>query len=237
MYGDLRNDKPGYVRHMFSAIAPRYDLMNRVMTFGRDEAWRAMVVRELRITGSALVIDVATGTGDFARRVLRCYPQARVVGVDFCPEMMLAGRRKFDGEGMNERISFVGGDALALPYRDATFDGATTGFALRNVADVPGALSEMRRVLKPGARIVCLEISRPRWPLISHTYWWYFFRVVPVLGGLISGQREAYTYLPRSAQAFFKPEELASVMTGVGFRDVRFQRLMLGAVAIHVGRK
>ncbi len=237
MYGDLKDDKPGYVRRMFAAIAGRYDFMNRVMTGGRDEAWRRTVVRELKLPAGATAIDVATGTGDIARQIALTCPGSRVEAVDFCPEMMIAGRSKFVEGDLPQRVAFICGDALALPYEEDTFDGATTGFALRNVASIPQALSELRRVLKPGARMVCLEISRPAWPVISHVYWWYFFRVVPALGGWISGQREAYSYLPRSAQAFLTARQLAAEMEAVGFRDVRYRLLLLGAAAIHVGTK
>jgi demethylmenaquinone methyltransferase/2-methoxy-6-polyprenyl-1,4-benzoquinol methylase len=237
MYGDLSRDKPQYVRRMFAAIAARYDLMNRLMTFGRDEAWRRAAVLELDLGPDASVIDVAAGTGDLARRLALTYPRSRIVALDFCPEMMMAGQHKFASDGLRERIRFVCGDALELPYPDDTFDGATTGFALRNVASIPRALAEMRRVLKPGGRMVCLEISRPSRPLVSQGYWWYFFRVVPLLGRLISGQGEAYTYLPHSAQVFLTAKQLAAQMEAVGFRAVRYRRLMLGAVAIHVGEK
>jgi len=238
LYGDLGSDKPGYVRRMFAAIAGRYDTMNRLMTLGRDESWRRVVVGELTIPPDGWVIDMATGTGDVARQVIETYPHSRVAALDFCMEMMLAGRHKFAAlPGSHERVSFVCGDALALPYLNETFDGATTGFALRNVVDISQALHELWRVLKPGGRMVCLEISRPRWRIVSDVYWWYFFRVVPLLGGIISGQREAYSYLPQSAQAFLTAEQLAAKMEAVGFRQVRFRRLMFGAVAVHIGVK
>jgi demethylmenaquinone methyltransferase / 2-methoxy-6-polyprenyl-1,4-benzoquinol methylase len=237
VYGDLKDDKPGYVRRMFAAIAGRYDLMNRLMTGGRDDAWRRAVVRELSLRPGATAIDVATGTGDIARQIARTCPGSRVEAVDFCAEMMLAGRHKFAEGDLPRRVAFVCGDALALPYADDTFDGATTGFALRNVSSIPKALSEMRRVLKPGARMVCLEISRPEWPLISHVYWWYFFKVVPILGGWISGQREAYSYLPQSAQAFLTARQLAAELEAAGFHNVHYRLLLLGAAAIHVGTK
>jgi demethylmenaquinone methyltransferase/2-methoxy-6-polyprenyl-1,4-benzoquinol methylase len=244
LYVDLEKDKPRYVAQMFSAIATRYDLMNRLMTLGRDESWRRMVARELEIPPDGVVLDVAAGTGDIARRVALVYPGSRVVALDFCMEMMQAGRHKFgDGHGSGrdsalwDRVGFVCGDAMGLPYADNTFDGVTTGFALRNVLDIAQTLREMWRVLKPGGRMVCLEVSHPRQVVISRIYWWYFFKVVPVLGGIISGQRDAYTYLPESAQAFLTPEELAARMTNVGFDLVSFRRLMLGAVAIHIGTK
>ncbi len=234
MYGDLEKDKPRYVARMFAAIAPRYDLMNRIMTFGRDVAWRRLVARELRLPPDGAALDVAAGTGDIAREITRLYPHSQVAALDFCMDMMLVGRRKFSA---GERVAFVCGDALALPYPDATFDGVATGFALRNVADIARTLREMWRVLKPGGRMACLEVSRPPQRLISDIYWWYFFRVVPTLGGWISGQREAYAYLPQSARAFLSAEELAEEMRAAGFVNVRFHRLMLGAAAVHVGEK
>jgi demethylmenaquinone methyltransferase/2-methoxy-6-polyprenyl-1,4-benzoquinol methylase len=228
---------------MFSAIADRYDLMNRLMTMGQDESWRRQVAAELNIPDDGLVLDVAAGTGDIARRVALIYPHSRVVALDFCADMLQAGRYKFEGHAMmqanplHERVKLVCGDAMLLPYRDQTFHGVATGFALRNVVDISHALREMWRVLRPGRRMVCLEISRPPWRLIANAYWWYFFKVVPFLGGIISGQREAYSYLPRSAQAFLSAEQLREAMEAVGFRRVRFRRLMLGTVAIHVGEK
>ena len=248
MYGDLNGDKPRYVGKMFSAIAGRYDLMNRLMTLGRDESWRRLVAHELAIPPDGLVLDVAAGTGDITRQVALTYAGSRVIGLDFCMEMMQAGRYKFASpddaqrqanqtQALGGRVAFVCGDALALPYGDDTFAGVTTGFALRNVADVPQALREMQRVLRPGGRMVCLEISRPRQPLIAQGYWWYFFKVVPLLGGLISGQREAYTYLPQSAQAFLRPDALAAEMESAGFTRVRYRRLMFGTVAMHTGEK
>lgn len=244
MYGDLKTDKPGYVAEMFSAIAGRYDLMNRLMTLGRDESWRRLVARELNVPPDGVVLDVAAGTGDIARRVALVYPYSRVVALDFCMEMIQAGRHKFedtDGLGrassLRERVGFVCGDAMGLPYADNTFDGVTTGFALRNVLEIVQTLREMWRVLKPRGRMVCLEVSHPRWAVTSQVYWWYFFKVVPVLGGIISGQWDAYSYLPESAQAFLTPEQLAEHMTAVGFEQVRFCRLMLGTVAIHIGEK
>ena len=248
MYGDLNDNKPRYVGKMFSAIAKRYDLMNRLMTLGRDEPWRRLVARELALPPAGLVLDVAAGTGDITRQVALTYPDSRIIGLDFCMEMILAGRYKFESahdlnatntgvDSMAKRVGFVCGDAMVLPYDSDTFEGVTTGFALRNVADIPHVLREMRRVLKPGGRMVCLEISRPRQPLIAQAYWWYFFKAVPLLGGLISGQREAYSYLPQSARAFLKPEELAAEMESAGFTRVRYRGLMFGTVAIHVGEK
>lgn len=244
MYGDLSNDKPRYVARMFSAIAGRYDLMNRLMTVGRDESWRQLVADELDIPPDGAVLDVAAGTGDIARRVAITYPGSSVVALDFCMEMMEAGRHKFEGgngqarmDSLRERVVFVCGDALVLPFADDTFDGVATGFALRNVLDVGRTLREMWRVVKPGGRMVCLEVSHPRRAVIARLYWWYFFRVVPVLGGIVSGERAAYSYLPESAQAFFKPEALADLMAAAGFKEVTFRRLMLGTIAVHTGTK
>jgi demethylmenaquinone methyltransferase/2-methoxy-6-polyprenyl-1,4-benzoquinol methylase len=180
---------------------------------------------------------VATGTGDIALALARGYPDAQVVGVDFSLEMMQIARSKFPGADPSGRITFAAGDALRLPFPEGSFDALTTGFALRNVTDIPRAFAEMYRVVKPGGRVVCLEISRPTLPLFRSLFSFYFYRVVPWIGGLISGHRDAYLYLPRSLTGFLTPEEVKTVMEGVGWCQVRCQRLMLGTVAIHVGVK
>ncbi|UCC65198.1 MAG: ubiquinone/menaquinone biosynthesis methyltransferase, partial [Anaerolineae bacterium] len=227
-------EKAGYVSGLFARIAPRYDLMNRLMTGGRDRAWRRTVARLAALPPGGRVLDVATGTGDIALALAERYPGAQVVGADFSLEMMAAGRRKFAARG---RIGLAAGDALRLPFPDGSFDAVATGFALRNVTDVSRAFAEMYRLVKPGGRVVCLEISRPTLPLFRSLFAVYFYRVVPWLGGLVSGQKDAYAYLPNSLTGFLTPEEVRRVMQAVGWRQVRYRRLMMGTVAIHVGVK
>ncbi len=222
-------EKRSYVRRMFTAIAPRYDLMNRLMTFGRDQVWRRTVVRLCALPSGGRLLDVATGTGDIAYEALQRDPTVRPVGLDLTREMMLYGRDK--------GIPFTEGDALALPFADATFDAACSGFMMRNVTDVRAAFAEQARVVRPGGRVVCLEITRPAWPPFRVLFDLYFFRFVPLVGGLISGRRDAYTYLPHSTLAFPRPPELARVMASAGLRDVRYRTAMLGTVALHWGTK
>lgn len=235
---------------MFGRIARRYDLMNRLMTLGRDRAWRRHTVRQLdfRRSGSdagesagaltiqaPVILDVATGTGDLAIEVLRRFPSARVVGLDMTAEMLALAQHKAAGTATDMRL--VGGDALCLPFPDASFDGIVTGFALRNVTDIPAALAEMARVARPGARLACLEIAKPEARLFRRLFQFYFYQLVPRIGGLISGQRAAYTYLPHSLTAFLTPAQIAEVMRRSGWTGVSFRRLMLGTVAVHTGTR
>ena len=242
-------EKAFYVRKMFSAIARRYDLMNRLMTFGRDQHWRRYTVSQLSLASPSLateelnpvetdrapcaVLDVATGTGDLALEVLRQAPDCTVVGVDFVPEMLALARQKAAADGAP--LPLTGGDALQLPFAEAVFDGVVTGFAMRNVTDIPAAFAEMARVTRPGGRLACLEIAKPQAPIFRQLYAWYFYRLVPLIGGWITGEPSAYTYLPHSLTAFLTPDEIVEVMRQTGWREVRYRRLMLGTVAVHVG--
>jgi demethylmenaquinone methyltransferase/2-methoxy-6-polyprenyl-1,4-benzoquinol methylase len=228
-------ERASYVQQMFGQIAPRYDLMNRLMTGGRDVAWRRLVVNEAYLPPGGRLLDIATGTGDIALEALRRDGELRAIGADFTLEMMQRGRSKPGAQ----LLRWLGADTLALPFPDGTFDAVTSGFMLRNVIDVPHSLSEQRRVVKPGGRMVCLEISRPPRNLLLPrvAYRFYFHRVVPLVGGLVSGNRSAYTYLPQSADEFLYPDELADLMRQAGWRDVHYRKLMMGTVAIHSGVK
>jgi len=225
--------RASYVRDLFGQIAPRYDLMNRLMTGGRDVAWRRLVIREAQLPRGGHLLDIATGTGDIALEALRQVGDLQVVGADFSLAMMLRGKDKPDAE----RIRWMAADTLALPFPADTFDAVASGFMLRNVIDVPGSLAEQLRVTKAGGRMVCLEISRPPRNLLLPFYRFYFHRIVPLVGQIVSGNRGAYTYLPQSADEFLSPDELAELMRQAGWRDVRYRRLMMGTVALHTGIK
>jgi demethylmenaquinone methyltransferase/2-methoxy-6-polyprenyl-1,4-benzoquinol methylase len=227
------SEKRSYVRRMFGAIAPRYDLMNRLMTLGRDQVWRRTVIRLCALPRGGRLLDVATGTGDIGYEALRADPAATVVGLDLTPEMMLVGRRKQRGQS----FPFIEGDGLSLPFGDNTFDAAASGFMMRNVVDVKLAFEEQIRVVRPGGHVVCLEITLPRTPVLGRLIEIYFFRVVPFVGWLISGQREAYMYLPESVAAFPSPPELGRLIESAGLRNVRFRTAMFGTIAIHWGIK
>jgi len=235
---------------MFGRIARRYDLMNRLMTLGRDRTWRRYTVQQLDFglgscgappesrtqnPESKIVLDVATGTGDMALEVLRQHPDAQVVGLDFAPEMLALAREKADTPA--PRLTWVIADAMRLPFADASFDGVVTGFALRNVTDIRAAFTEMARVTRPGGRIASLEIAKPRLPIFRWLFGLYFYRIVPLIGSLITGQRAAYTYLPDSLTTFLAPGEIAAVMRQAGWGQVRHHRLMLGTVTVHAGIK
>jgi len=223
--------KSGYVSRMFGSIAGHYDLMNRLMTAGMDRGWRRAAVRALAPVPGSLILDVGTGTGDFLD--LLAERDCRAVGTDFSLPMMLAGRARRAADG--RAAPLLAGDALALPFADQSFDGLLNGFLLRNVADLDRALSELRRVLKPGAAAVCLEITWPRAPIFRQAFGLYFGRLVPLVGRAISGDPEAYSYLPRSVAAFVTAPELAERMRTAGFREVTYRTLALGTVAIHRG--
>jgi len=236
---------------MFGRIVPRYDAMNRLMTGGRDAAWRRLAVRlalEGRPAGSARVLDVATGTGDLAF-ALAAGGAATVVGTDFARPMLVAADAKGrvaandpgpgpgPGPGPRASVRWVVGDALALPYPNAAFDASTVSFGLRNMADYGAALREMGRVLRPGGRLVCLELTPYRRPVLGRLFGWYFARIVPLVGGLLSGDRDAYRYLPTSVAAFPTADALADLMRAVDFADVSYRLLGGGTVALHVGTK
>lgn len=224
-----------YVQTMFGRISRRYDLMNRLMTFGQDQSWRTFAARQARVPAYGRVLDLATGTGDLARAVLDLRPSATVAGVDFALPMLQQGQAKLN-DRPKRAIEFAGGDALALPFADDTFDACLSAFMMRNVVDAEQAFREQRRVIRPGARVVCLEITQPVTPIFHDLFDLYFGRLVPAIGGILS-EGEAYTYLPASVQAFLTPPQLANVMRAAGLRDVTYYKLALGTVTVHVGTK
>jgi len=216
---------PDAVRTMFDRIAPVYDLMNRAMTGGLDLRWRRLAAAAAVRPGDA-VLDAACGTGDLAVADLRA-GAGRVTGLDFAPRMLDRARRK------SSAISWVQGDLLALPFPDGSFDAATIGFGIRNVADLDGGLRELRRVLRPGGRLAILEITRPRGILRPFFSLW-FDRLVPFAGRVLPGG-SAYAYLPESVRRFPGAEELAEAVGRAGFGDVGFRLLGGSIVALHTG--
>jgi len=231
----VATDKSVYVRDMFAAIAHRYYSANRLMTAGVDEAWRRRAVRELHAPAGGTVLDVCCGTGDLAFGLARSQASLNVVAVDFCEPMLEEARRRKPRERGGERVRFELGDAIALPYPDASFDGATMGFSLRNVLDVSAALREARRVLRPGARFVNLDVTRPANRVVRALFDLYFYRVVPVVGGLVGGSKSAYRYLPASLTNHPDADRLSGLFSSAGFTQVRYVRLGGGGISLHVG--
>lgn len=229
------HERAEQVRIMFDRIARRYDLMNSLMTGGRHQAWRRVAARIAEPQPGGLALDVATGTGDLALALLAQTPIRGVIGLDFSDGMLKVGREKLRRKDPGGRVKLVIGDALRLPFPDKTFACVTSAFLLRNLADLAQGLAEMRRVTHPGGKVVALEITQPTLPGWSHLFGWYFHRFVPRLGALVSGNREAYTYLPRSVERFLPPAQLSWLMERVGLRAVGYRRLGLGTVTIHAG--
>jgi demethylmenaquinone methyltransferase/2-methoxy-6-polyprenyl-1,4-benzoquinol methylase len=229
-------EKHQYVNKMFARIAHRYDTMNRIMTGGQDKRWRKLLIQQAQLPPRGKLLDIATGTGDIVFEALRQQPDLKhVVGADFTLPMLQEAQRRVTVP--TSHFSWSGADTLHLPFPDNTFDAVASGFLMRNVASVSLALAEQRRVCQLGGRILILEIPRPADNWFGRLFRLYFHRVVPFIGGLISGERDAYDYLPASAEAFLRPEELKAEMEKVGLREIRYTMLMFNTVALHVGIK
>lgn len=224
LQGKERSD---YVQAMFGRIAERYNLMNRLMTFGQDVRWRKFVVQKAALRPGQKLLDLATGTGDIAFDALD--NDVYVVGADFALPMMHVGQTlKRGGE-----VDWVGADALRLPFPDNSFDAVTHGYLLRNVIDIPQALREQLRVLKPGGRVVVLDTTPPKRNWMRPFIMLHLRYGIPLLGRLISGNPDAYKYLPESTQAFKNPDELGALLLEAGFEDVRYRLFMFGTMAVH----
>ena len=223
------------VTAMFGRIAPSYDLMNRLLSLGRDQQWRKEAAALAMPPTGGLALDVASGTGDLALAVAA--HGCTVVAADPCAPMVSLGREKVQAHPYGSSITFALADALALPYADDTFDCVTVAFGVRNFADPLAGFREMQRVVKPGGRVVCLELMPPSSGLLGKGYQLYLTQLVPRLGGVMSGHPEAYQYLSTSVMAFRTPQELESIMRQAGFSKVFYKRLNLNTIALHVGIK
>ncbi len=224
------NERAKYVQGMFTRIAKRYDIMNRLMTGGQDIRWRKKVIELARLSNHASLLDLGTGTGDLARDALIQFPKAKIIAADFTLEMMRVGQK-------TSPLNFSTADALKLPFGDSVFDAVVSGFLMRNVIDLNQALKEQYRVLKKGGRIVILDTTRPKKNLLSPFIWLHMHFVIPTLGGLLTGSRDAYRYLPETTEGFVTAEAMTSHMAAVGFKKINFQRYMFGTIAIHWGEK
>ena len=225
---------PDRIAGMFDAIAPRYDLLNHVLSAGIDRRWRARAIRSLALTGQEVLLDVCTGTADVA---LQASQAARVVGVDFAGAMLAFGRRKVTAAGQAGRILLVRGDATRLPVRDASVDAATVAFGIRNVEQPERACAEMARAIRPGGRLAILEFGVPRVPGLSTLYLWYFKYLLPWVGRRVSGHHAAYAYLPASVRTFPPPAEFVAVLERAGFREVRADPMTFGIVYLYTARR
>ncbi len=228
-----------HVREMFTRIAPRYDLLNHLLSGQMDRWWRARTAKEFApiLQGKdATVLDLCCGTGDLAFALQR-KAKARVMGADFSHSMLMRARQKAVGANGAHTVPFLEADALRLPFAGEQFDLVTAAFGFRNLANYEEGLQEILRVLKPGGSLGILEFAEPAPGMLGDAYRFYTRTVLPKIGGWISGDSAAYAYLPKSVARFFRPEEFATVLRGVGYRDVRYQLMTLGSVALHVGVK
>jgi demethylmenaquinone methyltransferase/2-methoxy-6-polyprenyl-1,4-benzoquinol methylase len=227
-------EKRAYVRDIFTAIAPTYDRLNRIISLRFDQRWRRYAVGRLNWERrpEGIYLDVCAGTLDFAATLARRPGfRGRIVGADFVPPMLRLGR------GKAARLAPVAADALELPFSDHAFDGAMVGWGMRNLVDLDAGLAEAARVLRPGARLVILEMTLPPQPLLRRVYQFYFRRVMPWIGRRISRHATAYTWLPASTIAFPEPAELARRLEAQGFREVSYRLLMGGVSALHVATR
>jgi len=222
------SDHDRRIAEMFDRVSPRYDRLNRVLSFGTDRSWRRRAVALARLDASQRAVDVGAGTGDLTFALARASGRgARVVAADLSKGMLDVARRRGP-------VLAVIANAESLPFADTSLDRVITGFTVRNVGDLPRALREFRRVLRPGGRAVILELSHPRGPFFPALYRFYFDRVAPRVAVLLGGDAEAYRYLPRSLEPFPKADALAALLRDAGFARVRFERLTLGIAAIHI---
>jgi demethylmenaquinone methyltransferase / 2-methoxy-6-polyprenyl-1,4-benzoquinol methylase len=229
---------PRKISAMFDAIAPRYDVLNHVLSAGIDRYWRRRAIRSLGLTGRERVLDVCTGTADLAIAARTTTPgAARVVGLDFARAMLDLGRDKIARAGLAADVALVRGDATRLPAATASVDAVTVAFGIRNVDDVPGACREMSRVLKRGGALAILEFAIPTLPIVRTAYLMYFRHILPAVGRFVSRHAAAYGYLPDSVGAFATPDQFMETLRANGFVDVAAVRLTLGIVMLYTARR
>ena len=233
-----KENKERFVRDLFNSIARRYDLMNSLMTVGRDKAWRKLTVVRSGIKEGGYALDVCCGTGMLSMELVKTIGAAgKVVGLDFSENMLSVARENVKEFPLRDSIRFVQGNAMELPFEDNSFDCATVGWGLRNVPDTSMAVSEMARVVKPGGKVVSLDMAQPTVPVFKQGYWLFFEKVVPAMGKLWAGNKGAYGYLHDSARAFPPQWELAEIFKRAGLVQTGYSNLMGGAVAIVEGTK
>ncbi|MDB5260788.1 MAG: bifunctional demethylmenaquinone methyltransferase/2-methoxy-6-polyprenyl,4-benzoquinol methylase [Adhaeribacter sp.] len=235
-YKDAQAGKKSQVAQMFNSIAGKYDFLNHFLSAGIDIYWRKQAVKVMAQNKPALLLDVATGTGDFAIEALQLNPD-KIIGVDISEGMLAVGQQKIIKKNLTGKIELQVGDSENLAFADSTFDGTMAAFGVRNFENLVKGLSEMHRVLKPGGRIVVLEFSKPQAFPFKQVYNFYFKQILPVFGKLISKDQAAYTYLPESVQAFPDGPEFVNILKQVGFKDTKWHSLTFGISSIYTGLK
>ena len=230
-------DKAGLVHGVFSRVASRYDVMNDLMSVGVHRVWKTAMMDWLAPRDGQHLLDVAGGTGDIAFRFLERAPGARVTVCDMTESMLVEGRKRAEAGKLAERLGWVTGDAMALPFADDSFDRYTISFGIRNVTRIPDALAEARRVLRPGGRLMVLEFSQIPVPMLQWLYDRYSFNVIPVMGQVVANDRDSYQYLVESIRKFPDQETFAQMIREAGFGRVQWRNLSMGIAALHSGWK
>ncbi|XOK63891.1 demethylmenaquinone methyltransferase [Paenibacillus elgii] len=234
---EMKSTKEQFVHSVFESIAPKYDLMNDILSFRRHKAWRNFTMKKMDVKPGATAIDLCCGTGDWTISLAKASGSGNIVGLDFSQNMLDVGEEKVKRLGMDKQIKLVQGNAMALPFEDNSFDYATIGFALRNVPDLVKVIEEMQRVVKPGGMVVSLELSKPTWKPFKAIYFFYFQKVLPLLGKLIVKRYEQYKWLPESLKNFPDHKELADIFRKTGLTRVEAYPLTGGIAALHIGIK
>ncbi|MBI5788077.1 MAG: bifunctional demethylmenaquinone methyltransferase/2-methoxy-6-polyprenyl-1,4-benzoquinol methylase UbiE [Candidatus Schekmanbacteria bacterium] len=233
-----RKEKERYVRSLFDGIAPKYDLMNSIMSIGLHNRWRDSAIRKMGVFPGAYVLDCCCGTADFALAAAKSAgAKGRVLAFDFSTEMLVLAKVKIKEQAFENIIRPHQADALKIPVADNSFDFATVGWGIRNLSDMKKGLSEIFRALKPGGKFACLDLGRPVIPVYAQVFYLSFFYLVPKIGKYVAGNEEAYAYLPTSLHTFPKQKELQKMMEDVGFIKTDYTNLLAGAMAIHYGQK
>lgn len=229
--------KEDYVHAVFENIAHKYDFMNTLLSFRRHKSWRNFTMKKMKVNEGDSAIDIACGTATWTIAIAQATKSGRVVGLDFSKRMLEIGEKKVKEFNLDKQIELINGNAMKIPFPDNTFDYATIGFALRNVPDIEVVLSEMMRVVKPGGRVVSLELSKPDWPPFRKLYFLYFYKILPWLGQLFANSYDQYAWLPESLTNFPDKKELAGIFNKVGLEKVEVYSLTGGIAALHIGYK
>ncbi len=230
--------KEQFVHSVFESIAMKYDMMNDLLSFRRHKAWRKFTMKKIDVKPGESAIDLCCGTCDWTIAIAESSGSGKVVGLDFSQNMLDVGKSKLEHAGLSDKVELVCGNAMELPFADNTFDYATIGFGLRNVPDIIQVLQEMKRVVKPGGKVVCLELSKPTSQPFKSIYYFYFRKVLPLLGKLVAKKYEQYKWLPESLIAFPDHRQLADIFRGqIGLENVQAYPLTGGIAALHIGTK
>lgn len=236
MNSNQAETKERFVHSVFESIAPKYDIMNDILSFRRHKAWRKFTMNKMNMQHGDSAIDLCCGTCDWTISMAQA-SQGPITGLDFSDNMLEIGRAKIKAQGIESKITLIQGNAMSLPFEDNSFDYATIGFGLRNVPDLRQVLQEMKRVVKPGGMVVCLELSKPTWQPFKGIYYFYFKHLLPMLGRLIAKRYEQYKWLPDSLVQFPGRKELADIFRETGLAEVEAYALTGGIAALHIGKK